>query len=253
MTVEDLRRDFAERNPGMPVPSWAKRLPGHASFSASQRKAEFGVDFKERTISGYGSTNWVSDLTGDVVVEKSFDGTIAERGPDGNRLIKGFLDHEHPIGMPVSLQDDGKGLHYVIKVSDLPKGDEALIGARDGIYAHSSYAYDVLADVDARDEEAGPLLEKVDREQSQARPARFLVEQKLYELGPVIWPMNETARVMEVKSAFRRARSRAEREDLLMGAGMVAVEAKKIAELEGELEALRKTIARYRHLELRRL
>lgn len=237
-TVDQLRR----RLPAGVVPSWTKRLPGTAQFGGLFRKTEFAVDLKARTIEGYGSTSWISDLTGDVVVPDSFKRTIEERGPAGNRLIKGFLNHEDPIGMPEVLAEDQTGLHFVLKVSNLPKGDEALIGARDGIYGHCSYAYDVLSEMDARDEAAAPLLAKVDKEQSQTRPSRFLVEQKLYELGPVVWPMNETAVVLSVKSAFRHARSTAEREDILAAAGVE--DAKKIAALEGELAALKKSIDR---------
>lgn len=146
--------------------------------------AELKADFGARTIEGYASVFNVVDLVGDVVMPGAFAKTISERQP--KKLIKVFLDHYIPIGMPLEIREDTRGLYTRSKVSAVPEGDKALQFCADGLCAHMSFAYDVIG------------REIVQRE--GAEPLRRLTELKLYEYGPVHWPANEQAEILGMKA-----------------------------------------------------
>ena len=146
--------------------------------------SEFKVDLDAREITGYASVFGNRDLAGDVSEPGSFSKTLQERLP--KKLIKYFALHEDPIGVLKHAEEDSTGLLTVGKVSKTPEGDRALILAADGVLAHMSYAYDVVKSDVSKDEKTGQLT-------------RHLREQKLYEVGPVLWPCNEEAAVLAVK------------------------------------------------------
>lgn len=158
--------------------------------------AELKADFGQRLIEGYASVFNVVDLVGDVVMPGAFAKTITERQP--RKLIKCFYDHSIPIGMPVELREDSRGLFTVNRISNVPEGDKVLQFVADGVCAHMSFAYDVIG------------REIVQRE--GAEPIRRLTELKLYEEGPVHWPANEQAELLGMKQlaeALREARAKA--------------------------------------------
>lgn len=157
--------------------------------------AELKADFGNRLIEGYASVFNVVDLVGDVVVPGAFAKTIAERHP--RKLIKCFYDHFIPIGMPVELREDSRGLFTVNKVSVVPEGDKVLQFVADGVCAHMSFAYDVIG------------REMVQREGTE--PIRRLTELRLFEEGPVHWPANEQAEILglkELSEALQEAKAK---------------------------------------------
>lgn len=157
--------------------------------------AELKADFKGRVIEGYAATFNNVDLVGDVVMPGAFDKTIAERQP--RKLIKVFLDHVIPVGMPLTIRPDSRGLHTTSKISAVPEGDKCLQFVEDGLCAHMSFAYDVVT------------RELIHQESGE--PIRRLLELKLYEYGPVHWPANEQAEILgmkELSEALQEAKAK---------------------------------------------
>lgn len=141
------------------------------------------ADVQGRTIIGYASTFGNKDRVGDVVVRGAFKKTIAERKP------KVFYNHMYPIGSPIKLEEDSKGLLTESKISATPKGDEILELVKDGVINEMSIMYEV-----------------VKREVDEEEGTTYLKELKLYEYGPVDFPANEQAVIEGVKSLADRLR-----------------------------------------------
>jgi HK97 family phage prohead protease len=157
--------------------------------------AELKADFGGRIIEGYAATFNNVDLVGDIVAPGAFTKTIAERQP--RKLIKVFLDHAIPIGMPLEMVEDSRGLFTRSRISEVPEGDKALQFVKDGLCAHMSFAYDVMT------------REMVQQESRE--PIRRLLELKLYEFGPVHWPANEQAEILglkELSEALQEAKAK---------------------------------------------
>lgn len=147
---------------------------------------EFKVDGEAGVFEGYASIFGNRDRGGDVVVKGAFSRTISERLPQ--KLIKVFRDHRDPVGMPLEIREDDRGLFVRGQLNlDKQVGRETLAELKSGELAHMSFAYDVVRD-------------EVDRDTD----TRKLLELTLYEFGPVRWPMNDAARVESVK-AIREA------------------------------------------------
>lgn len=145
--------------------------------------AEFKVDFEGRSFTGYASTFGNVDLGGDRVHAGAFAKTIQERG---NR-VKVLWQHSRfdPIGKPVRLEEDLKGLITETKVSDTTLGRDVLTLMADGVVDQLSIGYDVVKfgyDGDVRD----------------------LLELRLIEYSPVTFAMNEEAVILGVKEQARR-------------------------------------------------
>jgi len=146
--------------------------------------AEIKADVDKRTIVGYAST-WDRDLVGDMIERGAFTRTIEQRFAKG--LIKTFLNHSEPIGVPTRMEQDEKGLHTESRIIRTRKGDEALEMAREGVTAHMSIGFDIIKGYETEDDESG-------------EQTRHLTEIKLWEFGPVIWPANEEADILAVKA-----------------------------------------------------
>lgn len=142
-----------------------------------------GAEVEGRTIIGYASTFGNRDLVGDVVVAGAFKKTLSERKP------KVFYNHMYPIGSPVEIHEDSKGLYTESKMSRTPRADEILELVKDGVINEMSIAYEVLQYED--DSEKG---------------VRYLKELKLFEYGPVDFPANENAVIEGVKTLADRLR-----------------------------------------------
>ena len=142
-----------------------------------------GAEVEGRTIIGYASTFGNRDLVGDIVVAGAFKKTLSERKP------KVFYNHMYPIGSPVEIREDSKGLYTESKMSRTPRADEILELVKDGVINEMSIAYEVLQYED--DSEKG---------------VRYLKELKLFEYGPVDFPANENAVIEGVKTLADRLR-----------------------------------------------
>jgi len=87
-----------------------------------------------------------------------------------------------PLGLPIHIEEDSKGLYTVSKISKTARGDEALELVNDKVVDKMSIGYDVIKD-----------------DYSTAGD-RLLKELKLYEYSLVTFPMNEQADILGSKS-----------------------------------------------------
>lgn len=142
---------------------------------------EFKVNTDKRTIEGYASTYGNKDLVGDIVEGGAFKKTLRER----KDKIKFLWQHDWftPIGKPLHMEEDSKGLFVEAQFSKTQAGNDALTLADDGVLDSFSIGYDVVRD-DYKADTA----------------TRHLLELKLYEFSLVTFPANEKARVSAVKS-----------------------------------------------------
>jgi hypothetical protein len=144
---------------------------------------EFKVDHSKRIVEGYASTFGNKDRVGDIVQPGAFTKTISERFNGGAKKdIKVLWQHAHPIGLPIHMEEDSKGLYTVSRIAKTPQGDEAMTLAEEGIIDKFSIGYDIIkSDYQGKDQ--------------------LLQELKLYEYSLVTFPANEEAGLTSVKSA----------------------------------------------------
>jgi len=146
--------------------------------------AELKAEAETRVIEGYAATFGNVDLVDDVIDPGAFTKTISEQGNKENR-IKVFLWHREPIGMPIEMREDERGLFTRSRITKTEAGDKALAWVKDGIASHMSIGFDVIkSEEKARDDQK----------------IRHIKEVKLWEYGPVVWPANPQAVITSVKS-----------------------------------------------------
>jgi HK97 family phage prohead protease len=137
------------------------------------------VDNDTRIFKGYAST-YDKDLGGDIILPGAFAKTLSERAD----RVKVLWQHNEPIGRPVKMYEDGKGLYVEAKISKTRLGDEALELMRDGVIDQMSIGYSVPSGKADYDEDGNRLIKEL----------------KLYEFSAVTFPMNEKAFITGVKS-----------------------------------------------------
>jgi uncharacterized protein len=142
---------------------------------------EFKATTDKRIFEGYAST-WDLDLGNDIIEKGAFQVSIKDRFPKGR--IKVLWQHSDPIGIPVHIEEDSKGLFVKAKISKTRLGDEVLELMNDGVIDQMSIGYDVLQD-----------------ELSDDGKTRHLKELKLYEFSPVTFPMNEQTSITRVQKS----------------------------------------------------
>lgn len=140
------------------------------------------VDMGERTIEGYAST-WDKDKIDDIIHRGAFQKSINEAFPKGK--IKVLWQHFQPLGMPIEMYEDSKGLFVKAKISKTVLGDEALELMRDGVVNQMSIGYSIPQNKSYYDENTG---------------VRHITEVKLHEFSPVTFPCNDEAVITSVKS-----------------------------------------------------
>jgi HK97 family phage prohead protease len=168
-------------------------------------------DIEGRTFKGYAST-YDKDLGGDVIAPGAFAKTLAERGA----RVKVLWQHSEPIGRPVDMREDGKGLYVEAKISNTRLGDEALELMRDGVIDQMSIGYSVPQG----------------KSEYQEDGTRLIKELKLYEFSAVTFPMNEAAIITGVKSL---------RDAVRIKESLDSESKAELAELLAELKALLQT------------
>ncbi|MBQ8135208.1 MAG: HK97 family phage prohead protease [Lachnospiraceae bacterium] len=121
--------------------------------------------------------------SGDDIIEK---GAFAKTIKDDFDRIKILALHNDcwlPIGKPLELREDEKGLFIRGKISDTQMGRDIRTLMRDGVLNELSIGYDAVEfDFDSK------------------QGVRRLKEIKLWEVSIVTWAMNDQAKVDEVKS-----------------------------------------------------
>ena len=146
------------------------------------------VDVKSRTVVGYAST-WDADLGGDRMIPGCFKKTAEERGPklgpDGkiHSRIKIGYNHWEVIGLPLKMTEDEVGLYTEYRVDDTQSGVDVLKRIESGTIDSMSFSYDVIQ-----------------KDYNPETGERLLKEVKVYEFGPVDYPMNEMAMILGMKS-----------------------------------------------------
>lgn len=174
------------------------------------------VDMVERTFKGYASTFGNVDEVGDIIEAGAFSKSIQERGPSGTKQIKVLWQHYEPLGMPIVMQEDSKGLYVEAKISKTRLGDEALELMRDGVVDRMSIGFSIPSGKAVWDEALG---------------VRKIKEVKLFEFSPVTFPANEMAVVTGVKN-LQLIRQ------LASGGKLSKEELKALADMLPELQAL---------------
>lgn len=139
--------------------------------------------------SGYAAVFGNKDSGGDVIEKGAFSKTIREDF-DRIKILSQHTDCELPIGKPLELREDDKGLFIRGKISDTAKGRDIQTLMKDGVLNELSIGYDAVEF-------------NYDSEQG----ARRLKEIKLWEVSIVTWAMNDQAKIDEVKSLVEGLRT----------------------------------------------
>ena len=148
------------------------------------------VDVDKRIIQGYFSIFDSVDQGRDVVKRGAFSKTIKERGPKEingkpTSQIKMAYNHKTVIGIPVLLHEDSTGGYFEGKVANIPIGNDVLTLVKEGAVDGCSFEYIAIKANYPREDK------HVDRE---------ITEAKLFETGPVDYPMHEGAGIVGVKN-----------------------------------------------------
>jgi len=149
------------------------------------------TDEKTGEFSGYASVFGNVDDGGDIVEKGAFAKTIVE---DFAR-IKILSQHnqcELPIGKPLELREDEKGLFIRGKISDTQKGRDIQTLLKDGVLNELSIGYDA-----------------VDYAVDESTGIRHLKQIKLWEVSIVTWAMNDQATIDNVKSMAEELKAEA--------------------------------------------
>lgn len=176
-------------------------------FKPVDFKAETSVS--ERTFAGYAST-FDEDLGGDIITSKAFNKTIQERAD----RVKILFDHTTPIGKPLIMTPDKKGLYVEGRISKTRLGDEVLELMADKVIDQMSIGFSIPLGKSAYNDKGNRVISEV----------------KLYEFSPVTFPMNEKAFITSVKSISER----------LKNGDCTPNQLKELGELLDELKALLK-------------
>lgn len=145
------------------------------------------LDWEGRTVEGYAAAFGNIDLGGDVIHRGAFAKTLVERGNKVRFLWQ--HDRGEPIGKPVEMHEDDRGLFVKAIVSDTARGRDALALLRDGAISGLSIGYDAMPG-------ATEFSKTPD-----GRTIRNLKELRLWEFSLVSMPMNEAATVLALKTA----------------------------------------------------
>lgn len=138
------------------------------------------VDVEQGVFEGYAAVFGNIDDGGDVIEKGAFAKTLMERG----QRVKICWQHDprEPIGKPLEMREDERGLYVKAKISLTQRGRDALTLLRDGVVNELSIGYDAV-------------------KEAYEGTVRRLREVKLWEISPVTWAMNPLATVTDVKGA----------------------------------------------------
>lgn len=140
-----------------------------------------GVDMEEGEFTGHAAVFNNIDSQKDIILPGAFKKTLKESG--GKVPILWQHNPDEPIGLPIKMEEDEKGLFVHGKLSMTQLGKDALILLRDKIVKGLSIGFSVVKDTFDKD-----------------KGIRQLHEVKLWEFSLVTWPANARARVLRVKN-----------------------------------------------------
>lgn len=154
------------------------------------------IDAESGVFSGYGAVFSNIDSGGDIIEPGAFTKTIAE-GVGRVKILSGHNESLLPIGIPLELREDAKGLFIKAKISDTTLGKDVKILIQDGVLCELSIGYD-------------PVTFEYD-----AEGIRHLKEVKLWEISVVTWAMNEEAVITDYKGGEVAAQVEAMTQDVV--------------------------------------
>lgn len=171
--------------------SKGKRTAGKAPATREYKSFKFELESADESgeFSGYAAVFGNKDSGGDIIEKGAFSKTIRE---DFGRIkiLSQHTDCELPIGKPLELREDDKGLFIRGKISDTAKGRDIQTLMKDGVLNELSIGYDAV---------------EFDYDNKQG--VRRLKEIKLWEVSIVTWAMNDQAKIDEVKSLVEGLRT----------------------------------------------
>lgn len=171
--------------------SKGKRTAGKAPATREYKSFKFELESADESgeFSGYAAVFGNKDNGGDIIEKGAFSKTIRE---DFGRIkiLSQHTDCELPIGKPLELREDDKGLFIRGKISDTAKGRDIQTLMKDGVLNELSIGYDAV---------------EFDYDSEQG--VRRLKEIKLWEVSIVTWAMNDQAKIDEVKSLVEGLRT----------------------------------------------
>ncbi len=133
----------------------------------------------DNTIEGYAAYFGNVDSYGDIIENGAFTKTLKENS--GRVKVLWQHDTSEPIGKPIHMEQDSKGLYIKAKISMTDTGRKAMELMRDGVIDEMSIGYDIIKD-------------------EYKAKNRMLKELRLWEFSPVTFAANEKARITSAKS-----------------------------------------------------
>ena len=150
--------------------------------SADEQTGEFA---------GYAAVFGNLDGGRDIIQPGAFSKTIEQDFPR-IKILSQHNEYELPIGKPIELREDAKGLYIRGKISNTAKGRDIQTLLKDGVLNELSIGYDAVEfDFDGE------------------KNIRYLKEVRLWEVSVVTWAMNDQATIDEVKSLTAALREEA--------------------------------------------
>lgn len=171
--------------------SKGKRTAGKAPATREYKSFKFELESADESgeFSGYAAVFGNKDSGGDIIEKGAFSKTIREDF-DRIKILSQHTDCELPIGKPLELREDDKGLFIRGKISDTAKGRDIQTLMKDGVLNELSIGYDA-----------------VEFDYDIGQGVRRLKEIKLWEVSIVTWAMNDQAKIDEVKSLVEGLRT----------------------------------------------
>lgn len=171
--------------------SKGKRTAGKAPATREYKSFKFELESADESgeFSGYAAVFGNKDSGGDIIEKGAFSKTIREDF-DRIKILSQHTACELPIGKPLELREDDKGLFIRGKISDTAKGRDIQTLMKDGVLNELSIGYDAV---------------EFDYDSEQG--VRRLKEIKLWEVSIVTWAMNDQAKIDEVKSLVEGLRT----------------------------------------------
>lgn len=142
---------------------------------------EVKIDEAKNEFEGYASVFLNVDSYADEMQPGAFKNTLRQ---DAQR-VKVLYQHSifHPIGKPLVMEEDSKGLYVRAKVAETTLGKDTIILMKDGVIDELSIGYTTIRD-----------------EWDKANNKRKLHEVKLWEFSPVTFGANELAKITDAKN-----------------------------------------------------
>lgn len=152
---------------------------------------------KDNEFEGYAAVFNNKDSYDDIIEPGAFAKTIQE-----SKRVKVLWQHDpwQPIGKPIAMSEDSKGLHVKAKVSNTQLGKDVVQLLKDGVIDELSIGYNTI---------------KADWDNIVG--ARRIKEVKLWEFSPVTFAANDQANIIGVKGMDGLGQNIAKMQDWING------------------------------------